>query len=74
MLDADQKFRHILQPDVSQVLIILNLVKDRAPDRHLSRAVGGVILVPGDDAAHAGSRKRTVISSRKSSEQRNFGL
>lgn len=74
MLDADQKFRHILQPDVSQVLIVFNLVEDRAPNGHLSGTVGGVILVPGDDAAHPGSRKRTVISLRKGSKQWNFCL
>jgi hypothetical protein len=74
LLDADQILRHILQSDVSQVLIILNLVEDRAPDWHLSRTMGGATLVPGDDVAHPGSWERTLISLRKSSKRRNFCL
>ena len=36
LLNTDQILRHILQPDISQVLIIFNLVEDRAPDGHFS--------------------------------------
>ena len=36
LLDADQIFGHIPQPYVSQILIVFNPMKNRAPDWHLS--------------------------------------
>ena len=54
LLDRAQIFRHILQPDVAKVPIIIDLVEDRTPDRHLPRTMGGRDIVSGDHAAHPG--------------------
>jgi len=47
----------IVHPHVAQILIGINLVEDRAPDRHLAGAVRGWAFLALNDLANAGAGK-----------------
>jgi hypothetical protein len=74
LLERVQVSRYILKPDVSQVLIIFDLVKDWTPDRHLPRTVSRGKVVSGNDGAHPFGRKRTTVSLCEGAELWKFCL
>src|SRR5262245_57704958 len=62
LLDRLEIVRQILQADLAVVTVFLYLMKNRAPDRHLARAVCGNAFISGDDLLDARSRECASIT------------
>ena len=54
----------VFYPDVSPIHVLLNLMKDRSPDRHLARPVRSDHSLAHNDPLHPRHRKISVVANR----------
>ena len=65
------KVRDIVEPDLAQIHVPFNYVKNRSPDRHFARAMRcHRLFLPGDNRLDAVARKLAAVSVR---QQREIG-